>query len=213
MEDEIGEEPMIPQITVTAGPAEINVATVELSRSSLSARLRRALRFSGDKSLSSSKSTNDLQSSMIGDDADDTISISSTASSASVMLRKMSQGIKRGRKSIIGIFKGARRRGRESQVEMEMMMGEEEEEAEDKFPFGVPGEENTTQVSYVSVEGEMSAEIGDRRKSTVFSERESTLQIQLGKKKGKGRKVNLDSTPIRGILKSISPAALSAWIN
>jgi hypothetical protein len=99
------------------------------------------------------------------------------------MLRKMSQGIKRSRKSIIGIFKGGRRRPREA-----------EEEEEDKFPFGVPGEESTVGVSYVTVEGELSRESEERRKSMVFSDRETSLKPKSSKQK-------FETGSIRGILK------------
>jgi hypothetical protein len=154
-------------------------------KTSLSARLRRALSFSSSSNLSTSASTPDLHSAAQEDEADDTISISSTASSASVMLRKMSQGIKRSRKSIIGIFKGARRRRRDE-------IGEEEE---DKFPFGVPGEETSVGVSYVTVEGEISRESDERRKSMIFSDRETSLKTKVSKQK-------FENGSIRGILKS-----------
>jgi hypothetical protein len=101
------------------------------------------------------------------------------------MLRKMGQGFKRSRKSIIGIFKGARRRKRE-----------QEETEEEKFPFGVP-EENVG-VSYISAEGEI-AELGDRRKSMVFTERESTVRTVRNLLTGRKEK---KSTTIKGILKS-----------
>lgn len=166
--------------TVTVIPtAEPKVKT------SLSARLRRALSFSSTSNLSTSASTPDLHSAAQEDAADDAISISSTASSASIMLRKMSQGIKRSRKSIIGIFKGARRRQREA----------EEEEEEDKFPFGVPGEESSVGISYVTVEGEISRESEERRKSMVFSDREASLKPKVSKQK-------FETGSIRGILKS-----------
>jgi len=171
---------------------------------SFSARLKRALSFSGGNTLTTSRSTSDLHAEMqreeVNEDEDDRMSISSTASSASIMLRKMSQGLKRSRKSIIGIFKGATRRRKRGVPDVEDV-GEEEEE--DKFPFGVPGEENVG-VSYISAEGEI-AEMGDRRKSMVFSDRETSVKesVQLilsGKKKGKK---HLDTTPVKGILKSI----------
>lgn len=103
-------------------------------------------------------------------------------------MRKMSQGIKRSRKSIIGIFKGARRRSR-----VELETGEEQE---DKFPFGVPGEEPAVGVSYATVEGEISRESDERRKSMIFSDRDTSL-----KKKGSKPKFENGSVP-RGILKS-----------
>lgn len=167
-----------PTITVIPAP-ETKVKT------SLSARLRRALSFSSSSNLSTSASTPDLHSAAQEDDADDAISISSTASSASVMLRKMSQGIKRSRKSIIGIFKGARRRPKE----------DVDDDQEDKFPFGVPGEETSVGVSYVTVEGEISSESEERRKSMIFADRETSL-------KTKGSKQKFETGSIRGILKS-----------
>jgi hypothetical protein len=178
----------------------ITPVIVEPKQKSLSSRLRRALSFSSSSNLSTSASTPDLHAAAQEDgdfDNTDTVSISSTASSASIMLRKMSQGFKKSRKSIIGIFKGAkgRRAAREE--------GEQEEEPEDKFPFGVPGEESSVKVSYATAEGEFSNEEGERRKSMVFSEREaSTVQVQLSsKKKGKGKQ-SAEPVNIRGILKS-----------
>jgi hypothetical protein len=178
----------------------ITPVLVEPKQKSLSSRLRRALSFSSTSNLSTSASTPDLHAAAQEDeevDNMDRVSISSTASSASIMLRKMSQGFKKSRKSIIGIFKGAKRRAREE--------GDQDEEPEDKFPFGVPGEESSVKVSYATAEGEFSNEEGERRKSMVFSEREaSTVQVQLSKKKGKGKQL-AEPVSIRGILKSTKP--------
>jgi hypothetical protein len=103
------------------------------------------------------------------------------------MLRKMSSGLKKSRKSIIGIFKGARpRRG-------------DGEEEENKFPFGVPGEEASVAVCHATVEGQVVRPSEERRKSTVFSERETTKKEKKGKGKQKVEVVNL-----RGILKRIT---------
>ena len=106
------------------------------------------------------------------------------------MIRNLSSGFRKSRKSIIGIFKGGKNRRDES------------EDTEDKFPFGVPGEEGEASVgiSYATAEGEISKDNVERRRSTVFSERE-TVQITSKKSKGKSTEHN----NLRGILKSITP--------
>lgn len=79
---------------------------------------------------------------------------------------------------------------------------------ENKFPFGVPGEEvsSTGVVTYATAEGEMSRESGECRKSMVFQEREQQT-VETKKKqhhKGKG-KLKAEPVVIRGILKSTPP--------
>jgi hypothetical protein len=142
--------------------------------------------------LSSSQSIPDLHAAHHDHDPDeqfdesDRISISSTASSASVLLRSLSSGFRKSRRSIIGIFKGHRR----------VSAADDDDEVENKFPFGVPGEEASVGVSYATAEGEIAEMTEERRKSTIFGDRE--------KKSKKGKK---DSPPttIRGILKCRLP--------
>ena len=100
----------------------------------------------------------------------------------------------------MGIFKGRRR---------ERTDGENAAEEEDKFPFGVPGEDDavTSGISYVIAQGEMSRESDEsgRRKSMVFQEREG-MQVEpkaVSSKKGKAKKKG-EPVVIRGILKSTS---------
>jgi hypothetical protein len=74
-------------------------------------------------------------------------------------------------------------------------MMEYDYEVENKFPFGVPGEEASVGISYATAEGEIAGEMTEeRRKSMIFGDRETKKG-----KKGKGK----DSPPtaIRGILK------------
>jgi len=88
----------------------------------------------------------------------------------------------------------------------------EEGERENKFPFGVPGEDGVGVVTYATAEGEMSRESGESRKSMVFQEREQPSVEQNKKRnhhhyhKGKGKKS--EPVVIRGILKSTFPKAL-----
>lgn len=115
----------------------------------------------------------------------DAASISSTASSASVMLRKVSQGLKKSRKSIIGIFKATAGKKKEPHIA----------EEEDKFPFGDPEEDGaTTGVCYATIEGEIARNSEERRKSMVFAERDEAVQPSAKKKNEPGN--------LRGILKS-----------
>jgi hypothetical protein len=91
----------------------------------------------------------------------------------------MSSGLKKSRKSIIGIFKGGRKR----------------EDEENKFPFGT--EEDTVAsvaISHVTVEGDFTRGSDDRRKSMVFVDRE-----------GKKEKSRTENVGLRGILKRIFP--------
>jgi hypothetical protein len=92
------------------------------------------------------------------------------------------------------------------------MNGNQEEqgtERENKFPFGVPGEEDNNPasvgVSYATAEGEISREGEDsRRKSTVFSEREAII-VKVTPKRGKLSKPKvIEPAHVRGILKSIT---------
>jgi len=83
----------------------------------------------------------------------------------------------------------------------------DDDEQEDKFPFGVPGEEASVGVSYATAEGEMSTDGGDeRRKSMIFADRDgspsSTVTLQVKKGKGNKGKVKNAIVPVRGILKS-----------
>jgi hypothetical protein len=114
------------------------------------------------------------------------------------MFRKVGAGFRKSRKSLVGIFKGRRQRD-----------GEGEQEEENKFPFGVPGEEASTGVSYATAEGEITRESGESRKSMVFGEREGQTPTQVegqrgSGKKGRGKK-KAEQVVIRGILKSIPP--------
>lgn len=192
------DEPEIPAIVdPSPSPSPIPPAPVVISETrskSLSSRLRRAFSFSGKSNLTTSTSQPDLHAAAAQTepeevDQSDRISISSTASSASVLIRNISSGFKKSRKSIIGIFKGGKNRK------------DADEDTEDKFPFGVPGEEGEASVgvSYATAEGEISKDNEERRKSTVFSERETTVQIVSKKSKGK----STEPTNIRGILKSM----------
>ena len=90
----------------------------------------------------------------------------------------------------MGIFKGRRQRDTT-----------EETEEENKFPFGVPGEEASTGVSYATAEGEMTRESGESRKSMVFQEREQPVEQKVQVKKGKKK---TEQVVVRGILKSMS---------
>ena len=178
-------------------PPSAPVAVVTTKSKSLSSRLRRAFSFSGKSSLTTSTSHPDLHAAAASQteseeiDQSDRVSISSTASSASVLIRNLSSGFRKSRKSIIGIFKGGKNRKEES------------EDTEDKFPFGVPGEEGEASVgvSYATAEGEISKDNEERRKSTIFSERDTTVQITPKKTKGK----STEPATLRGILKSITP--------
>jgi len=114
----------------------------------------------------------------------------------------MSQGFKKSRNSIIGIFKGASRKPR-------ITIEDDEEGSENKFPFGVPEEEESggngasVGISYATAEGEISggkgreSEDGRRRKSMVFGERETMRKVPIR------RTESASSIPIRGILKSM----------
>lgn len=192
------DEPEIPAIVdpspSPSPPPPAPVVTAETRRKSLSSRLRRAFSFSGKSNLTTSTSQPDLHAAAAQTepeeiDQSDRISISSTASSASVLIRNISSGFRKSRKSIIGIFKGGKNRR------------DADEDPEDKFPFGVPGEEGEASVgvSYATAEGEISKDNEERRKSTVFSERETTVQIVSKKSKGN----STEPTNIRGILKSM----------
>ena len=119
------------------------------------------------------------------------------------MLRKVGASFRKSRKSLVGMLKGRPRRPR---------LGDDEEGeeggGENKFPFGVPGEEvsSTGVVTYATAEGEMSRESGECRKSMVFQEREQQT-VETKKKqhhKGKG-KLKAEPVVIRGILKSTPP--------
>jgi len=80
----------------------------------------------------------------------------------------------------------------------------QEEDQEDKFPFGVPGEEASVGVTYATAEGEMSTD--ERRKSMIFADREgtssSTITLQIKKGRGNKGKAKGPIVPVRGILKS-----------
>ena len=193
-------------------------------RRSISSRLRRAFSFSGSiAKLSSSVSTPDLHAAHSnheytsdgdeegGVDNSDRASISSTASSASILLRSISSGLRKSRKGIMEIFRGSRRRMGGSSS-----LGEDddlEEEQEDKFPFGVPGEEASVGMCYATAEGEMSTD--ERRKSMIFADREaSTMTRQIKKGKGNKGKAKDRIVPVRGILKSPpSPPRLSLFVS
>ena len=187
----------VPPVVKVDVPA---ITVVVETRRSLTSRLRRAFSFSGTSNITTSTSTPNLHASASTQteeeiDQSDRISISSTASSASILIRNLSSGFRKSRKSIIGIFKGGRRRSQAANTE-----------EENKFPFGIPGEEDTSSVgiSYATAEGEISRETEDtRRKSTVFSERE-TIVIKVSSKKGRSSKSKtVEPTNIRGILKRI----------
>lgn len=121
-------------------------------------------------------------------------------------MRTLSSGFRKSRKSIIGIFKGGRRRSQGTNGYED----EQDTERENKFPFGVPGEEDNNAasvgVSYATAEGEISREGEDsRRKSTVFSEREAII-VKVTSKRGKLSKPKVvEPANIRGILKSTTP--------
>ena len=201
-------EPEIPAIVPSPPPSPSPpspVIAAETRRKSLSSRLRRAFSFSGRSSLATSTSHPDLHAAAATQteseeiDQSDRVSISSTASSASVLIRNLSSGFRKSRKGIIGIFKGGRSRK------------DADEDTEDKFPFGVPGEEGEASVgvSYATAEGEISKDNEERRRSTVFSERETTVQITSKKSKGKSR----EPANLRGILKSTTIKFLELTID
>lgn len=83
---------------------------------------------------------------------------------------------------------------------------------ENKFPFGVPGEEASVGVSYATAEGEMSHDTGEeRRKSMIFADREGNPMTTLQIKKGKGNKGKAkEPLVVRSILKSSPPFSAPA---
>jgi hypothetical protein len=130
----------------------------------------------------------------------------------------------------MAIFKGASMRRRKAttltatttsqEYEVEDHYGNVEDD-DNKFPFGVPGEEDEDEdsgnvgVSYVSVEGQIGGRRSGsgsegRRKSMVFSERDGIpgkddiVPISGKKGKSKRRKEPMPPPPnLKGILKSI----------
>jgi hypothetical protein len=101
-------------------------------------------------------------------------------------------------KSLQRLFKGSRRPLNNDDDD------DVDEGGENKFPFGVPGEEEgVVGVCYATAEGEVSRDDDGRRKSMVFSERATEVvseQVQVSKKKNKVKE-GKQEIAVKGILK------------